>query len=319
MFFFQGRTSTEYWSETGALNTVLAEEANSGIERIDGTIIMAGRPVAREIRQQCADEVQKLAARFRILPGLAVVRVGDDAPSVSYADRIIQAFSAAGLSANIVALPAHASRAMLQAELGRLNVLPEVAAILVQMPLPPHIGLDAVIEVLDPHKDVDGIHPENIGRLALGLETYVPATPAGGLAMLDFYGIPLAKKQALVLGRSGVVGKPFAQLLLARDATVTIAHSQTQNLPDLISRADIVATAVGKPGIVRVGMLKEGASVLDFGAAMVDGVMTGDADYHECIGHVHAITPVPGGTGPVTNAMLLRNTITAIKRYMHAT
>ena len=301
------------------MDIALAPEEQHEIERIDGTIIMSGRVVAKEIRTQCAEEVEKLLARFGILPGLTVVRVGDDPASLSYADRITRSFSAAGLTANIVALPLNASRAMVQAELGRLNVLPEVAAIIVQMPLPPHIGLDAVIEVLDPLKDVDGMHPVNIGRLALGLDCYVPATPAGGLAMLDYYGIPLRKRHALTIGRSGVVGKPLAQLLLARDATVTIAHSQTRNLPALIAQADIVATAVGKPGIVRADMLKEGASVLDFGAAMVDGVMTGDADHKECLGHAYAITPVPGGTGPVTNAMLLRNAVNAIKRYMHAT
>ena len=300
------------------MDIALAPEEQHEIERIDGTIIMSGRVVAKEIRRQCAFEVEKLIARFGILPGLTVVRVGDDPASISYADRITQSFSAAGLTANIVALPLNASRAMLQAELGRLNVLPEVAAIIVQMPLPPHIGLDAVIEVLDPLKDVDGMHPVNIGRLSLGLDCFVPATPAGGLALLDFYGIPLSKRHALVIGRSGVVGKPFAQLLLARDATVTIAHSQTQDLPSLIAQADIVATAVGKPGIVRAEMLKEGASVLDFGAAMVDGVMTGDADHKECLGRAYAITPVPGGTGPVTNAMLLRNAVNAIKRFMHA-
>ena len=301
------------------MDIALAPEEQHEIERIDGTIIMSGRAVAKEIRRQCAGEVEILVARFGILPGLAVIRVGDDPASVSYGDRISQSFSAAGLKANIIALPLNASRAMLQAELGRLNVLPEIAAIIVQMPLPPHIGLDAVIEVLDPLKDVDGMHPVNIGRLALGLDCYVPATPAGGLAMLDFYGIPLRKRNALIIGRSGVVGKPLAQLLLARDATVTIAHSQTRNLTELISQADIVATAVGKPGIIRREMLKEGASVLDFGAAMVDGAMTGDADYRECLGRAYAITPVPGGTGPVTNAMLLRNAVNAIKLYMHAT
>lgn len=265
------------------------------------------------------EDIRKLTARFGVLPGLAVVRVGDDPASVNYAERITQSFATAGLEARVVALPSGSSRAMLQAELGRLNVLPEVAAIIVQMPLPPQIGLDAVIDVLDPHKDVDGIHPMNIGRLALGLDCYVPATPAGGLAMLDYYGIPLSKKHALIIGRSGVVGKPLAQLLLSRDSTITIAHSQTQDLESLIARADIVASATGKPGIVRGHMLKEGASVLDFGAAMVDGVMTGDVNHTECLGRALAITPVPGGTGPVTSAMLLRNTVHAIKRYLHAT
>jgi methylenetetrahydrofolate dehydrogenase (NADP+)/methenyltetrahydrofolate cyclohydrolase len=195
-------------------------------------------------------------------------------------------------------------------------VLPEIAGVIVQQPLPPHIGLDAVIDVLDPNKDVDGVHPVNIGRLSLGLDCFVPATPAGGLAILDYYGIPLEGKQALVIGRSGVVGRPFAQLLLARNATVTIAHSRTRNLYDLISQAELVASAVGKPHMIKGDMLRPGAAVVDFGAGMVDGQMMGDVDYQGALDRVAAITPVPGGTGPVTNAMLLKNTVKAIKRLL---
>jgi methylenetetrahydrofolate dehydrogenase (NADP+)/methenyltetrahydrofolate cyclohydrolase len=277
---------------------------------------MKGRDVAAGIKQKCNDDIVALKAKFSILPGLAVVRLGDDPASLSYAARIEEAFGKAGLTVTVVALPANASRGMLQSEIGRLNVLPEIAGVIVQQPLPPHIGLDAVIDVLDPNKDVDGIHPVNIGRLSLGLDCFVPATPAGGMAILDYYGIPVEGKQALVIGRSGVVGRPFAQLLLARNATVTIAHSRTRNLYDLIGQAELVASAVGKPHLVKGEMLRPGAAVVDFGAGMVDGQMTGDVDYRGALDRASAITPVPGGTGPVTNAMLLKNTVKAIKRQL---
>jgi methylenetetrahydrofolate dehydrogenase (NADP+)/methenyltetrahydrofolate cyclohydrolase len=292
------------------------EEQNEAAkhEQPSGPIIMTGREVAKEIRRQCADEIKALRERHSILPGLAVVRVGDDPASVSYADRITQSFGNAGLKVTIIALPANASRSLLQAELSRLNVLHEIAGVLVQMPLPTHMGLDAVIDVLDPHKDVDGIHPVNAGRLALGLDAFVPATPAGGIAMLDFYGIPIEGKRAVVVGRSSVVGKPLAQLLLARNATVTIAHSRTRDLPDLIGEAEILATAVGKPRFITGDNIHPGTAVLDFGAAIVDGQMTGDIDYDSALPRVSAITPVPGGTGPVTSAMLLKNMIKAIKK-----
>jgi methylenetetrahydrofolate dehydrogenase (NADP+)/methenyltetrahydrofolate cyclohydrolase len=287
---------------------------HSGADTAGGTLLLAGREVAKEIRQQCAAEVAALKTRFSIVPGLAVVRVGQDPASVNYAERITKAFDNAGLSVTEIALPESASRALVQAEINRLNVLHEIAGIIVQMPLPDRMGLDTVIDVLDPQKDVDGIHPVNIGRLTLGLDCYVPATPAGGMAILDYYGIGLEGKNVLVIGRSGVVGRPLSQLMLARNATVTIAHSRTRNLPELIAEAEVVATAIGKPGYVDGSNLAEGAVVLDFGAAEVDGKMTGDVDTEGAMGRVAAITPVPGGTGPVTNAMLLKNTIKAIKK-----
>jgi methylenetetrahydrofolate dehydrogenase (NADP+)/methenyltetrahydrofolate cyclohydrolase len=287
---------------------------HSGADTAGGTLLLAGREVAKEIRQQCAAEVAALKTRFSIVPGLAVVRVGQDPASVNYAERITKAFDNAGLSVTEIALPESASRALVQAEINRLNVLHEIAGIIVQMPLPDRMGLDTVIDVLDPQKDVDGIHPVNIGRLTLGLDCYVPATPAGGMAILDYYGIGLEGKNVLVIGRSGVVGRPLSQLMLARNATVTIADSRTRNLPELIAEAEVVATAIGKPGYVDGSNLAEGAVVLDFGAAEVDGKMTGDVDTEGAMGRVAAITPVPGGTGPVTNAMLLKNTIKAIKK-----
>ncbi len=278
--------------------------------------MLDGRAVAREIRRQAGRELAPLIARFKILPGLAVVRVGDDPASVNYARRIHESFTPVGVPVSIIALPASASRAMLQAELGRLNVLPEVAGILVQMPLPPHIGLEAVIDVLDPGKDVDGMHPVNAGRLSLGLDCFVPATPLGGIALLDHYGLSPEGKHAVIVGRSTVVGRPLAQLLLARNATVTIAHSHTRNLAELVGQADLLASATGKPHLIKGSMIKPGAVVLDFGAAVVDGRMTGDVEFDTAVQRAGAITPVPGGTGPMTNAMLLCNTVRAIKKYL---
>jgi methylenetetrahydrofolate dehydrogenase (NADP+)/methenyltetrahydrofolate cyclohydrolase len=287
-------------------------------EQTESATIMAGRPVAAVIRRKCAEEIASLVARYGILPGLAVVRAGDDPASISYADRITQSFANAGLTVTVESLPANASRAMIQAEIGRVSVLPEIAGIIVQMPLPYHITLQDIIDVLDPDKDVDGIHPSNVGRLALGLDCYVPATPAGGIAMLDFYGVRIEGMKALVLGRSDVVGKPLAQLLLARNATVTVAHSRSTDLPGLVSEADIVACGIGKPRIVKGSWLKQGAAVLDFGASMVDGQMTGDVAFEEAVTVAGALTPVPGGTGPVTSAMLLSNTVKAIRRALKA-
>ena len=298
------------------LSDIPAEEE---VEAKHTPLLLDGRVVAREMREQYAREAAALKARFGLLPGLGVLRVGADPASVSYTRRISKAFAEVGIAVSIHELPTSASRAMLQAEVGRMNVLPEIAGIIVQMPLPKHIGLDALVDVLSPDKDVDGLHPVNVGNLSLGLEGYVPATPAGGLALLDYYGIKLEGLNALVVGRSDVVGRPLAQLLLARNATVTIAHSRTRDLETLVPRADLVATAVGKPEFIRGACIKPGAIVLDFGASIVEGHMTGDVQFEEAAARASAITPVPGGTGPMTNAMLLRNTLQAIKRYFGVT
>lgn len=295
-----------------------AEEKESAIGRRDSVIVMAGRPVAAEIRERCSEEIAALVSRFGLLPGMAVLRVGGDPASVHYTQRISQLFGASRLEVHVVALQENASRAMFQAELARLSYLPQIAGIIVQMPLPRHITIQDVIDVLDPEKDVDGIHPLNAGRLALGLDCYKPATPTGGVALLDHYGIEIEGRRAVVIGRSDVVGKPLGQLLLARHSTVTIAHSRSQDLPSLVREADIVACAVGKAGFVKGNWLKPGASVLDFGASMVDNQMKGDVDYEGAIEVVGAITPVPGGTGPVTNTMLLSNTVKAIRKALRA-
>ncbi len=281
-----------------------------------GPVLLDGRKVAQGVREQCKQEAEALKRQFGLLPGLGVLRVGSDPASVSYSNRISRAFSEVGLAVQVVELPQTASRAMLQAELGRLNVLPEVAGVIVQMPLPQHIGLDALVDVLDPNKDVDGIHPVNIGSLMLGLDGFVPATPAGGLALLDYYGLSVEGKRALVVGRSDVVGRPLAQLLLDRNATVTIAHSRSRDLAALVAESDLVASAVGKPGLIKGSAIKPGAVVLDFGTSILEGQMHGDVEFEAAAQRASAITPVPGGTGPMTNAMLLRNTLKAIRRYL---
>ncbi len=277
-------------------------------------LILRGKEVAARIRRECESEIAELTARHGILPGLAVVRLGSDPASVSYAQRIRDSFGKAGITVTMIELEETVSRLLFQSELSRLNVLPEIAAIIVQQPLPPQIDLETIVGAIDPVKDVDGIHPLNAGRLMLGLDCYVPATPAGGMAILDYYNIPIEGKRALVIGRSGVVGKPLAQLLLARNATVTVAHSRSVNLPSLIAEAEILAVAVGKPHMVKGEALRPGTVVLDFGAAVVDDKMRGDVDYEAALDRVAAITPVPGGTGPVTNAMLLKNAVRAIRR-----
>lgn len=300
------------------MSLALVSDDMPGNDTAHSAIVMAGKPVAAEIRKRCSTEIASLQQRFEVLPGLAVLRAGHDPASVNYASRITQSVTSAGLKVTVEVLPENATRAAFQAELGRLSVLPEIAGIIVQMPLPKHITLQDVIDVLDPDKDVDGIHPLNAGRLVLGLDCYAPATPSGGIALLDYYKIPIEGRRAVVIGRSDVVGKPFVQLLLARNATVTVAHSRTQDLAQLMSEAEIVACAVGKPGFIKGSWLRPGVAVLDFGASMVDGEMRGDVEYEAAVNVAGAITPVPGGTGPVTNAMLLLNTVKAIRKAMKA-
>ncbi|MDQ2808964.1 MAG: bifunctional 5,10-methylenetetrahydrofolate dehydrogenase/5,10-methenyltetrahydrofolate cyclohydrolase [Chloroflexota bacterium] len=288
----------------------------------DGALILDGRALAAELRVKAATEVADLKRRFRVLPGLAVVMVGDDPASHGYLRMIRKTCQAVDLPLELIELPAHATRSLIQAEVARLNVLHSVAGVIVQMPLPPPHGPETVSAVLDPAKDVDGIHPENAGRLTLGysgLDYFVPPTPQAGLALLARHNIALAGKTALVIGRSAVVGRPLGQMLQAANATVILTHSYTPPavLRRLLGEADVVACAVGKPDFVRGAWLKPGAVVLDFGAGVVDGVMCGDVEFATARHVAGVITPVPGGIGPVTNLMLVQNTIKAARRMLH--
>ena len=248
---------------------------------------MGGRWAATLLRTEVQARIAELRLHHAVLPGLAILVVGHDPASRSYLNQIMKTCAAVGLPAELFELPATASRQVIQAEVQYLNALPSIAGIIVQMPLPLPMGPDVVTEVLDPAKDVDGIHPQNVGSLALGytgLDFFQPATPLAGMEMLRRYNIPVSGKRALVIGRSAVVGKPLALMLLAANATVTIAHSRTPSatLRALAAEADLIASAVGKPGLVTGAMLRPGAVVLDFGVSMLDGALVGDVTPPVC-------------------------------------
>ncbi len=270
--------------------------------------IIDGKAVAAALRATVAARV----ATLDFQPGLAVVLVGDDPASTVYVRNKDRAAAAAGIAARTIRLPADTTQAALLAQVGALNADDTVDGILVQLPLPPGIDPRAVIEAIDPAKDVDGFHPINVRRLADGQPTLAPCTPTGVMRLLAAAGISPRGARALVIGRSSIVGKPMAALLLAADATVTIAHSRTRDLPGECRRAEIVIAATGRPEMVRADWIAPGATVIDVGInRLADGRLVGDVAFEECRAVAGAITPVPGGVGPMTIACLLENTLTA--------
>jgi methylenetetrahydrofolate dehydrogenase (NADP+)/methenyltetrahydrofolate cyclohydrolase len=270
--------------------------------------IIDGKAVAAELRTVVAARV----AALPFTPGLAVILVGDDPASAIYVRSKDRAAKEAGIAAKTVRLPADTPEVLLLAEIARLNADPEIDGILVQLPLPPHIDTIGVIEALDPAKDVDGFHPLNVGALASGRPRLVPCTPAGVMKLLQHAGVNLDGARALVLGRSSIVGRPMARLLLAADATVTIAHSRTRDLPAECRRAEVLIAAIGRPEMVRGDWIGDNATIIDVGINRVaDGRLVGDVNYAECAERAGAITPVPGGVGPMTIACLLENTVEA--------
>ena len=251
-------------------------------------------------------------AQLEIIPNLVVVQVAGDPAADRYVRAIGRICGEVGAGYQLVALPADVSQAQINQTVRALSDDEAVQGIIIQMPLPKGLDAEAVVAQLDPHKDIDGIHPENAGRLANGHPRFVPATPAGGMALLHHYGIAVAGKQAVVVGRSAVVGRPMAWLLLQADATVTIAHSRSHDLATIVRTADIVVAAVGRAELIRGEMVKPGAVVIDFGINVrADGTLVGDVAYAEVVTHAAAITPVPGGTGPMTNVQLLENLVRA--------
>jgi len=277
-------------------------------------IILDGRPVAAALRDELRLHVAELQQTKNITPQLDVVHVAGDAASAWYVRAIGRACQQVGIVFQLTELPADVTQAALVDVVQRLNAQTETHGIMVQAPLPKHIEAHAVLAALDPNKDVDGQHPVNLGRLAQGLPSLVPNTPAGGMELLQRYNISISGKHAAVIGRSTVVGKPMALLLLNEHATVTIAHSRTPDLTGVLRDADIVAVGVGKPGVIHGSMLKPGAVVIDFGFNEVgEGQTVGDVDYASASEVASAITPVPGGTGPLTNMMLLQNVIVATR------
>jgi len=281
--------------------------------------IIDGKAFAASVRERVAARVPDFRARAGRAPGLAVVLVGEDPASAVYVRNKSRATVAAGMESFEHRLPAAAELAELIALAARLNADPAVDGILVQLPLPAQIDEQAVIAAIDPAKDVDGFHPLNAGRLAVGLPGLVPCTPLGCLALLKDRLGSLAGLDAVVIGRSNIVGKPMAQLLLAESCTITIAHSRTRDLPALVRRADIVVAAVGRSEMIRGDWLKPGAAVIDVGINRVPtddgkGRLVGDVHFESAAEVAGAITPVPGGVGPMTIAMLLRNTLVAAHR-----
>jgi methylenetetrahydrofolate dehydrogenase (NADP+)/methenyltetrahydrofolate cyclohydrolase len=279
-----------------------------------GARLLEGGPIADEIRIAVAEDVASFTAALGRPPGLAVVIVGRDAPSTVYLERILRGCAKVGIHAEFVELEGEATEASVVATIRDLNADPTVDGVIVQMPLPPTIRLRAVVDAIDPAKDIDGIHPMNAGLLRLGYDGFLPATAHAAVEILRRSGIEIEGQDAVVIGRSPVVGMPAAFLLVKEDATVTVCHSRTRHLDAHIRRADIVVVAAGRPGLVTGAMLKPGAVVVDVGINVVDGRIVGDVDFASAVEVASAITPVPGGIGPLTNALLLTHLIRAAER-----
>jgi methylenetetrahydrofolate dehydrogenase (NADP+)/methenyltetrahydrofolate cyclohydrolase len=279
--------------------------------------LLEGAPIAGEIRARVASDVAEFAATHGRPPALAVVVCGRSAPSMVYLERILKACAAVGIDSRFVDVAgddAVTQASGLAAAVRELSADPAVSGIIVQMPLPAGISLRVVVDEIDPLKDIDGIHPLNAGLLRLGYEGFVPATAHAALEMLERSGATIPGSEAVVIGRSPVVGMPVAFMLAKASATVTVCHSRTRDLADHTRRADIVVVAAGRPGLVTGAMLKPGAVVIDVGINVVDGKLVGDVDFESAREVAAAITPVPGGVGPLTNALLLAHLVRAAQR-----
>jgi len=278
---------------------------------------LEGAPFATEIRERVAADVAAYVKDHGHPPGLAVVVCGRSAPSMVYLERILKACAQVGIEGTFVDIEGE-DPASIEAELtvaiDRLNRDPHVAGIIVQQPLPTGVRLKTLVDAIDPLKDIDGIHPLNAGLLRLGYEGFIPATAHAALEMVHRSGIDLSGADTVVVGRSPVVGMPLAFMLVKEDATVTVCHSKTRDLADKVRRADVVVVAAGQPGLVTGAMLKPGAVVIDVGINVVDGHIVGDVDFASAVEVASAITPVPGGVGPLTNAILLTHLIRAAER-----
>jgi len=275
--------------------------------------IMDGKAVARNIREGLKEEVEGLKKKG-IHPGLAVVLVGENPASMVYVKNKGEACRSAGIYSEEHKLPAETKEADLLGLINQLNKDPRIHGILVQLPLPAHINKDRILASVSPEKDVDGFHEINMGRLLIGQEGLVPCTPLGIMQLLEHYHIPVEGRFAVVVGRSNIVGKPVAMMLLQRNATVTICHTRTKNMGEVCRMADILIAAAGRPGMITADMIREGAVVIDVGINRLDtGKLTGDVDFESASKKAGWITPVPGGVGPMTIAMLLYNTVKAAK------
>lgn len=276
--------------------------------------LLDGRSLAGQIRGEVAAEVQRFTQEAGRQPALALVRAGDDPASVSYAKMLARTCDQVGIRFEPRLSPADAGEADLVAAIAALSGDAGIDGIIVQEPLPKGVRQEAIVGAIDPAKDVDGVHPRNAGGLMQGVGDYfVPATPTGGMELLERNGIKLSGKRAVVVGRSNVVGRPMALLLLHQNATVTVCHSRTVDLAGECRRAEVLVAATGRAGLITGDMVAPGAVVVDFGVNFVDGQMVGDVDFAAAAEKAAWITPVPGGTGPMTNVMLMRNVLKAAR------
>ncbi len=277
--------------------------------------LLDGKATSATIREEIAAQVAEFKASAGFAPNLAVVQLGSDRAAQSYVGRIQKSCEGAGMGCTVHALPADVPQRKLIALIRKLNRDKGVHGIIIQEPLPDQINPEATALTIDPNKDVDGASPVNAGLLFQNLgRPFVPPTPAGGMELLKRYSVPLKGARAVVIGRSNIVGRPMALLLLHQHATVTVCHSRTVNLPGVAREADILVCAIGRARMVTADYVKPGAVVVDFGVNFVDGVMCGDTDFAAVSQVASYISPVPGGTGPMTNVMLLRNTLEAARR-----
>ena len=282
------------------------------------TRIIDGNAIARELRVELIRRVAALAA-VGVRPGLAVLQVGNHPASKIYVRNKMRACSEAGLYSEHIELPADADESTLLGRIRMLNDDARIHGILVQLPLPPRFAAERVLQTMAPAKDVDGFHPTNMGLLAAGNPRFVPCTPLGVMKILEREGVDPQGRHAVVIGRSNIVGKPAALLLLQKGATVTICNSRTPDLRAMSLQADILVVAAGKPKLVTAGMVKPGAVIIDVGInRLADGKLAGDVDFQGVLGTASCITPVPGGVGPMTIAMLLENTVMSAERLSNA-
>ncbi len=275
--------------------------------------LLDGKMMAAQLEDQLKSRVAALASRG-FVPGLTVILVGEDPASQTYVSNKEKACQRLGIRSSTLRMPENTNQQQLEAAIQEANADPSVHGILVQLPLPRHLDSDRALSLILPEKDVDGFHDINAGRLSRGLDCTVACTPKGALYMLKQAGIPIAGKEAVVVGRSNIVGKPMALLLLQENATVTVCHSRTADLAAHTRRADILVAAIGKPRFITADMVKEGAVVVDVGINRVDGKLCGDVDFEAVAQKASWITPVPGGVGKMTIAMLMDNTVAAAEK-----
>lgn len=279
--------------------------------------LINGKEISAQIRAEIARDTAEFKEKTGVTPGLAVVIVGNDPASQVYVRNKHKASLEVGFRSDVYELPAETTQDELNALIDRLNADDGIHGILVQLPLPKHLSEDDVILRIDPKKDVDAFHPENVGRIMIGEYHYLPCTPAGVMQLLHRSGVSISGKKCVVVGRSNIVGKPMAMLLLHESGTVTVCHSRTHNLKEECLKADILVVAIGKADFITGDMIKEGAVVIDVGMnRRADGKLTGDVDFESAEKKASKITPVPGGVGPMTIAMLMRNTLTSAEQWV---